>query len=468
MKIQFLGASKTVTGSCFYVETDNIKFLVECGAFQGPEELELKNYEPFPFNPADLDFVFLTHAHFDHSGRIPVLVKQGFKGRIVCTQPTRDLTKIILLDSANLQKEEFERWEARPKGSKEEGNAELKKPLFTEQDVEESMKYFEVYPYGNSVNITDTCEFRMRDAGHILGSAIFEFWLKNNAGRIRKLVFSGDLGQPGARIVRDPDLIREADYVICESTYGNRLHKDRNETVLELLSAIQSAQKAGGNILIPSFAIERTQEILYEINLFIESQIISGLPVYLDSPMASKATEVFRQYPDFYDEDAKRLLEKGDDPFDFPGLRKVDSAEESKRLAAKKGIAIIAGSGMCTGGRILHHLKNNIEDPSTHLVIVGYQVYGTLGRRLVDGEKTVKIMGGEYQNNAKLYTLGGFSGHGDQRDLRYWLRSFGHTPRTIFLVHGDENIIDDFAKNLKEEFKMEIKIPEDGEIVKLD
>ena len=468
MKIQFIGATKTVTGSCFYIETETTKFLVDCGAFQGPDELEEKNYKPFPFNPAELDFVFLTHAHYDHSGRIPVLVKQGFKGRIISTQPTRDLTKIILLDSANLQKEEFERWESRPNNSKEMGSSDFKKPLFTEQDVEESMRFFEVYPYGSSVNITKECEFRMRDAGHILGSAILEVWIGNEAGRTRKLVFSGDLGQPGARIVRDPDLIREADYVICESTYGNRLHKDRNETVLELLAALQSAQKQGGNLLIPSFAIERTQEILYEINLFIEKHLISGIPIYLDSPMASKATEVFRQYPDFYDEDAKRLLEKGDDPFDFPDLHKIDSAEESKRLAAKKGIAIIAGSGMCTGGRILHHLKNNIENPSTHLVIVGYQVMGTLGRRLVEGEKTVKIMGEEYQNNAKLFTLGGFSGHGDQRDLRYWLRSFGHTPRKIFLVHGEEDIINDFSKNLIEEFKIDLHIPNEGEVVNLE
>ncbi|HRZ84868.1 MAG TPA: MBL fold metallo-hydrolase [Candidatus Dojkabacteria bacterium] len=463
MTIQFLGAAKTVTGSCFYVKTDNTKFLVDCGAFQGPLELEKRNYEPFPFDPAELDYVFLTHAHYDHCGRLPVLVKQGFRGRIFCTQPTRDLARVILLDSASLQEEEYKRWSVKAKT-----DIEVRKPLFTEQDIEECMKYFEVYPYGTSVNVSQEVEFRMRDAGHILGSAVMEFWLKNGMGRLRKIVFSGDIGQPGARIVSDPDLVRDADYVICESTYGNRLHKDRNETVLELLGVLTRTQREGGNVLIPSFAIERTQELLYEINLFIENKLISNLPIYLDSPMASKATEIFRQYPDFYDEDAKRLIQKGDDPFDFPGLTKIDSADESKRLISKKGVVIIAGSGMCTGGRILHHLKNNIENPSTHIVIVGYQVEGTLGRDLVNGEKVVKIMGQDYQNNAKISTLNGFSGHGDERDLRYWLRSFGHTPRQIFLVHGDPEIINDFAKDLSQEINNDIYIPEHLEEVKLD
>jgi metallo-beta-lactamase family protein len=468
MNIQFLGASKTVTGSCFYLETPKFKILVECGAFQGPENIEERNYEPFPFNPSEIDFVFLTHAHYDHCGRLPLLVKQGFKGRIISTQPTRDLAKIVLLDSAGLQKEEYERWIARPKNLERKEEEKFKKPLYTEQDVEACMRLFEVYPYGDSVNLTEDCEFRMRDAGHILGSAMFEFWLENEAGRKRKIVFSGDLGQPGARIVKDPDLIREADYVICESTYGNRLHKNRNETVLEFLTAIKSAMKVDGNILIPSFAVERAQEVLYELNLFIENKLIEGLPVYLDSPMASKATTVFRQYPNFYDEDAKRLLKKGDDPFKFPGFKMVESVDESKRLAAKKGILIIAGSGMCTGGRILHHLKNNIEDPNTHIIIVGYQVKGTLGRRIVDKEKVVRIMGKKYENNAKLFTLGGFSAHGDQRDLKYWLRSFGHTPRKIFLVHGDEDIIATFKTNLQEDIPTEIHIPDHGEVVRLE
>lgn len=466
MTIQFLGAAKTVTGSCHYMENDGTKFLIDCGAFQGSPELEKMNYDVFPFNPADIKYVFLTHAHFDHTGRLPMLVKQGFRGRIISTQPTRDLAKIILLDSANLQAEEAERWAAKAK--KGENEDPEPKPLFTVEDVEEMMKYFEVYPYGTSVNLQEDLEFRMRDAGHILGSSIFELWLKNEAGRLRKIVFSGDLGQPGARIVKDPDMIRDADYVICESTYGNRLHKDRNETVLELLAILQAAQREGGNVLIPSFAIERTQELLYEINLFVENRLLENLPIYLDSPMASKATDVFRRYPDFYDTDAKRLIEKGDDPFDFKGLQKIESTDESKRLISKKGIVIIAGSGMCTGGRILHHLRNNIENPTTHVVFVGYQVKGTLGRRIVDREPELKIMGQTFQNRAQVHTLGGFSGHGDQRDLRYWLRGFGNTPRQTFLVHGDEDIIAAFAEVLKKEINSNVYIPEYQETVTLE
>lgn len=474
MKIQFCGATKTVTGSCFYVDTGNIKFLVDCGAYQGSNEQEALNYEPFPFDPSTLDFVFLTHAHFDHCGRLPVLVKQGFHGRIVCTQPTRDLAKVVLLDAANIQEEDYERWIARAKeggmsdSSAEEGSIYAnKKPLFTVADVEAMINLFEVYPYSNSVNIGDDFEFRLRDAGHILGSAIMEFWVKTEAGRTRKLVFSGDLGQPGARIVKDPDMIREADYVICESTYGNRVHRDRNETLLELLAILQQSQKEEGNVLIPAFAIERAQEILYEINLFVENRLLSGLPIYVDSPMASKSTEIFKQYPDFYDEDAKRLLKKGDDPFAFPGLHTVEDAEESKRLISKRGIVIMAGSGMCTGGRIVHHLKNNIENSKTHIVFVGYQVKGTLGRKIVDGEKTVRIFGREYENHAHVHTLGGFSAHADEQDLRYWLGAFGHTPKQIFFVHGEESVATEFADKVYHELQIDTYVPNLNEIVDL-
>ncbi len=474
MKIQFCGAAQTVTGSCYYIESESTKFLVDCGAYQGPQEIEDKNRDPFPFDPSKLDYVFLTHAHFDHCGRLPILVKQGFRGRVISTQPTRDLARIVLLDAANLQQEDFERWEARVKERTEKDpeyqdkeTAVEKEPLFTEQDVEEAMSLFEVYPYGNSVDLHNGCEFRMRDSGHILGSCMFEIWVNTEAGRHRKIVFSGDLGQPGARIVRDPDMIREADYVVCESTYGNRIHRNRDETVLEFLSIIKEAQKDEGNILIPSFAIERTQEILYEINLFIENRLISGLPVYLDSPMASKATEVFRKYPNFYDEDARRLMDKGDDPFDFPSLHKTDAVEESKRLVSKRGIAIIAGSGMCNGGRIIHHLRNNIESRKTHIIFVGYQVEGTLGRKILEGEPIVKIFGQDFENNAISHTLGGFSAHGDKEDLKYWLRSFGHTPKQIFITHGDTEIANEFAQEIANELGIETLVPDLYDEVKL-
>ena len=466
MKLKFCGATRTVTGSCYYLETDGFKFLVDCGAFQGKDELDALNYEPFPFNPSELDAIFLTHAHYDHCGRIPMLVKQGFKGRIIGTQPTRDLAKIVLLDSAKLQQEEYERWQSRSKkevpGQNLSAEGSLyaqRKPLFSEADVEAMFDLFDVYPYGASVDMKKGVEFRMRDAGHILGSAMLEFWVKTKEGRDRKFVFSGDLGQPGARIVRDPDLVREADYVICEATYGNRLHKNKDETVLELLSILKQAQEEEGNVLIPSFAIERTQEILYEINLFVENKLLENLEVYLDSPMASKATEIFKQYPTFYDEDARRLLEKGDDPFHFPGLVAVDSAEDSKRLISKKGVVIIAGSGMCTGGRIVHHIKNHIEKENTHMIFVGYQVEGTLGRRIVDRQPEIRVMGQTLQVKAQIHTLGGFSAHGDQRDLRYWLRSFGHSPKKIFIVHGDEEIAIGFGTNIKSELGIDVDIP---------
>ena len=468
MTLQFCGANKTVTGSCYYLNTGNFKFLVDCGAFQGNRETDKLNREPFPFDPSGIEIVFLTHAHFDHSGRLPLLVKQGFRGRIISTQPTRDLTRIVLLDSASLQKEEYEKWVSRNQKIEDmDVNEEDRKPLYTEQDVEETMKLFEVYPYGDSVNLHNGCEFRMRDAGHILGSSIFEFWLNTEANRPRKIVFSGDLGQPGARIIKDPDMIREADYVVVESTYGDRLHKNKDETVLEFLSILKDAYKREGNILMPSFAIERTQEILYELNLFIENRLMEGLPVYLDSPMAKKATEVFRQYPSFYDEDARRLLDKGDDPFTFPGLHEIETAEESKRLIEKRGVVIIAGSGMCTGGRILHHIRNNIASPKTHIVFAGYQVEGTLGRQIVDGATKIRVFGEEFEVNAKVDTLGGFSAHGDQRDLRYWLRSFGHSPRTIFVTHGEEEISYKFASNIQQELKIDTIVPSMGDVVDL-
>ena len=273
MKIQFCGAAQTVTGSSYLIDIGTVKFLVDCGAFQGNYELDKLNKEPFAFDPSQLDYVFLTHAHFDHCGRLPMLVKQGFRGKIISTQPTKEIARLVLLDAARLQAEDYKRWSSRPKSNAtsydpklaaEQGALfESREPMYTEEDVENMMEFFEVYPYGGSVDFKNGLEFRMRDAGHILGSSSYEFWLQNAEGRTRKIVFSGDLGQPGQRIVKDPDLIHEADYVVCESTYGNRLHKNKDETILEFLAILKEAQQQGGNVLIPSFAIERSQEIIY-------------------------------------------------------------------------------------------------------------------------------------------------------------------------------------------------------------
>ncbi len=461
MYIQFCGATRMVTGSCFHVNTGTHSFLVDCGMFQGREDRE-HNLEGFPFNPVDIEYVFLTHAHIDHCGRLPLLVKHGFHGKIIATRATRDLVRVLLQDSAKVQKEDFKRCERKGRDDCDE------RWLYSEEEAEDVMQYFETYPYGDSIKISEYLEFRMRDAGHILGSAIFEFWCTNEEGRPRKIVFSGDLGQPGQRIVRDPDLIREADYVVIESTYGNRYHKSKDETLLEFLSILKKAKKDGGNVLMPSFAVERAQEILYELNLFVENGLIEGLSVYFDSPLAQKTTRIFEQHSELYDEDARRLIEAGDQVFEFEGLKYVDDFEESKRLAGRTGSVIIAGSGMCNGGRILSHLENNVSDPKNHLVFSGYQVKGTKGRELIDGAETIVMRGKPLDVNIQVHTLGAFSAHGDQGDLEYWLRGFGRSPRRVFLVHGDIDVVKYFEAQVKRNLNLETYVPEFGEKVILE
>ncbi len=459
MELQFCGAAKTVTGSCFYLDTGKYKILVDCGMFQGRDYED--NQKEFPFNPTEIDYVFLTHAHIDHCGRLPVLVKHGFHGRIISTRGTRDLVNILLMDSAKIQREQFERCERMNRAECEE------RMMYTEDEARDTMQYFNTYPYGSSVKLGEGLEFRMRDAGHILGSSMFELWVKNEEGRLRKLVFSGDMGQPGQRIIKDPDLIREADYVIVESTYGNRLHKSKDETMLEFLTIIKDAMRTNGNILVPTFAVERSQELLYELNLFVENRLLEGLEVYFDSPLGQKATEIFKRHAELYDEDARRLLESGDQIFDFKGLEFVRRFSDSRRLSNRKGIMIMAGSGMCTGGRILYHLQNNISDKNNHLVFVGYQVEGTLGREILDGAKSVRINGQEYFVGLQTHTLGGLSAHADQHDLEYWLRGFGHSPRKIFLVHGDKDIIRFFKDYVQKNLAVDVHAPELFEIVDL-
>ncbi|MDD3662015.1 MAG: MBL fold metallo-hydrolase [Candidatus Dojkabacteria bacterium] len=462
MFLQFCGASKMVTGSCFFLDTGVHKVLVDCGMFQG-RDASAHNQDQFPFDPGQIDYVFLTHAHIDHCGRLPVLLKHGFHGKIIATRATRDLVRILLEDSAQIQKDDAERCHRRG-----ELDCELAQ-LYTPEEALDVMQYFETYPYGDSIRLSDNLEFRMRDAGHILGSAFFELWAKDSDGTHRKIVFSGDIGQPGQRIVKDPDLVREADYVVVESTYGNRLHRSKDETLLELLSILTNAKREGGNVLIPTFAVERAQEIIYEMNLFAENHLVpDGLEVYFDSPLGIKATEIFERHSELFDEDARRLLEGGDHVFQFDGLRYIDKFRDSRRLAARHGIVILAGSGMCTGGRIVYHLENNVDNPKNHLVFAGYQVKGTKGRDIVDGARTIRLSGRQYPLNLQVHTLGGFSAHGDRGDLEYWLRGFGTSPRKIFVVHGDPDVAVEFSERIRDELKRETYVPDLYDRVELE
>lgn len=454
MKLKFLGAAGTVTGSCYLLETNGTRFLVDCGLWQGPKAIEDRNFLPFDFDPKNIDFLLLTHAHLDHCGLLPKLVKQGFRGKIMATDATKDLVKILLMDAAKIQEEDFER-------------GKIDKPLYTQDDVEPVIDLFETHNYGQKAELTPRLSFRMREAGHILGSVVYEIWFHTGTGRQRKIVFSGDLGQPGERIIRDPDFIREADYIIVESTYGGRLHKDKSSTIVEFVSIVQEVLKDKSRGIVPTFAVERTQEILYELNLMVEKEVVRNLQVYLDSPLAIKATEIFRQYKKYYDEDAMHLLKSGDDPFSFKGLEYVSSVNHSKRLADKKGVLIMAGSGMCTGGRVTHHLIHHIEDPKTHILFVGFQVPGTLGRRIVDGEPKVSIFGHEVEVKAKVHTLGGFSAHADQKDLMYWLGNYGHSPQMVYITHGDDENRQALSKKIGAELGLNVQIPEWKEEVEL-
>lgn len=462
MKIKFIGAvGGIVTGSSYLLEFEKSKILVDCGMFQGEPDVERLNSDPFPYNPAELDFVLLTHAHLDHVGLLPKLVKNGFKGKIISTDATKSIAEIILMDAAKIQEEDnYYGGGNRNYKSREEGGYTNPNALYTREDIPDVMELFETYPIGQQVKLTPDMSFRMREAGHILGSVSFEIWFMNSQGRERKLVMSGDLGQTGARIIKDPDFIREADYVVVESTYGGRNHRDKNSTLLEFLAILQEASKEKSRVIIPTFAVERAQELLYELNLFVEKGLLKGLKYYVDSPLAIKATEIFRQFKSYYDEDAMALLHGGDDPFAFRGLEYIQSPHDSRRIAGERGAVIMAGSGMCTGGRVLHHLINTLPHKDAHIVFVGFQVPGTLGRRLIDGATMVRIHGVEVPVRAQMHTLNGFSAHADQHDLLYWLRSFGKAPREVFVTHGDQTNRTVLAQLIRDDLQLNSVIPE--------
>jgi len=466
MNITFLGAAKTVTGSCYLVETKETKFLVDCGMFQGSKSEAILNAEPFSFNPGNIDFMLLTHAHIDHSGRIPKLYMNGFKGDIYTTKATMQLCGIMLPDSGHIQEMENE-WTNR---KRQRAGKSLVKPIYTVKEATECLKLFKSVVYDEEVKITDDIRVKFSDAGHILGSAIIEIWIKEN-NQETKIVFSGDLGNKGSPIIRDPSIINEADYLIVESTYGDRLHtlKQGTEKIRKLINIITDTVEKGGNIVIPSFAIGRTQEIIYELNKNMDlfgdkvNQILN-IPVFVDSPLATSATQVFRENLDCYDEEAKEYIANGDNPLDFPTLKFTQSPEDSKMLNERKdSIIIISASGMCDAGRIKHHLKHNLWRKESTIIFVGYQAAGTLGRRILDGATKVKLFGEEITVNARIEVIDGFSGHADKDGLLSWISSISKKPKKIFVVHGEEETTAIFAKTITDEFGLQCIVPSRGD-----
>lgn len=457
MKISFHGAARTVTGSFFVLETDTVRFAVDCGLFQGKSAVKERNYQPFRLEPADLDFLVLTHAHIDHSGLIPKLCAQGFKGPIFCTFATADLASILLPDSAHIQETEVER-----KNRKlTRAGQPLLTPTYTIEDAELCMEQFRPFGYDEILKPAPGVEMRLRDAGHILGSAIIEVWVTESTGQT-KLVFSGDLGNTSQRIIKDPTFIENADYLILESTYGDRLHQANTTRMDQLLEAIEFTKRKGGNLIIPAFAVERTQDLIYDLNLlYKQGKLPTEQKIYIDSPLAIAATEIFKRSAEFYDNETRQLLMEGADPFLLPNLNYSRTREDSVKLNESiSGNIVISASGMCDAGRIKHHLKHNLWRADSTILFVGYQAFGTLGRRLVDGEKLVRIHGEQVAVKADIVQIDGYSAHADQAGIMAWLKRFSTLPRGIFLVHGEEQSQANLAELIQKELGIPVSVPD--------
>lgn len=460
MKLKFLGGVRTVTGSCFYMECNNLKFLVECGMYQG-ENAEEINRAPFDFNPEEIDYVFITHAHLDHAGMLPRLVKEGFKGRIITTSATKDLLEIMLYDSAYIQESDAE-WLTRK--ALRSGKSPVI-PIYTIEDVRNVMPLIDIKKYDEIFHLGKGIKYRFLDAGHILGSGTLEIWFQDSP-KEKKIVFSGDIGKKGNPILKDPFNPVEADFIVMESTYGNRLHKPLKESIEELIEAIKTTHRKGGNVYIPSFAVGRTQDLLYILNNLVREKRLYNINVYLDSPLAQEATKVYLSHPECFDEEAKKLFTTKDYDNSVK-LHFVHSVHESTALnKIKSGIIVIAGSGMCEGGRIRHHLKHNLWRPECSIIFVGFQGKGTLGRKIIDGAKTVRILGEEIAVKASIYTINGFSAHADQSELIDWLSFFKDSP-TVFIVHGEEDISMIFGNIVNERFGFKTYVPKKGDFFML-
>jgi metallo-beta-lactamase family protein len=446
MKIAFHGAARGVTGSCYLVSCNGSRILIDCGLYQGPREVEEENEKPFGFDPADIEHLLLTHAHLDHCGRIPLLHRRGFRGEIITTPASRELAKLVMLDSAKLQEDEA-RWESRKQARK--GRHKAIEPLYGTLDVLNVLDNFgRNADYNKALKLADGITATFFDAGHILGSASILLELEEN-GRHRRVLFSGDIGYSDRVILRNPAQPSDINVVVMETTYGDRKHKALQPSIEEMYDAINSTLQRGGNVIIPSFALERAQEILYYLREGIANNALPRhMQVFLDSPMAISATEIFRRHPECYDENTCELFSTGQDPFGFSGLHFTRETAESMALnQISGGAVIIAGSGMCTGGRVRHHLKHNLWRRDSSVIFVGYAAIGTPARRIVDGAKQVRMFNEVIPVNASIHTIGGFSAHADNEELLAWHAKTGQ-PDTTYLIHGEEDSMSAFAKTL--------------------
>jgi metallo-beta-lactamase family protein len=466
VKIQFMGAARQVTGSQYYVEADGVRLLVDCGMFQEREYLT-RNWEPSPIRSRNLGAILLTHAHVDHCGLAPVVVREGFRGPLITTGASADLVELVLRDAAEIQAEDaaFKQKRHRKEGRQSRYPV---KPLFTMKDVDRTIPLLHTAPYHQEYKINDHVSAVFHDAGHILGSAIIELLVRDN-GEPRKIIFTGDLGQMDKPIVRDPETFAEADYIVMESTYGNRDHENGSGSVQsQLESVIQETVDTGGCIIIPIFAIERAQEIIYHLNRLLAAQRIPQIPVYLDSPMAADVNEVFRDHRDCFDAEALQMLASGQSIFKFPMFNVVRTQEESMAINDRKGSFIVMStSGMCTAGRIKHHLAHHIDRPEDTILFVGYQAQGTLGRQILDGNREVRIHGRSRLVRARVAQVQGISGHADRTGLLKWLSCFKAPPRQLFVTHGEEDVSIAFAKTVHETMGWNVTVPEYKQVVEV-
>lgn len=442
MHLQFCGANREVTGSCHLLVTNGKKILVDCGMFQGSEFSEAQNGDPFPFDPKEIDVMILTHAHLDHVGRIPKLVNEGFAGTIYCTKPTAPLAQIVMEDAARIMMYNNEKYDA--------------PILYTEEDATNAAHRFEGINYREAIEVAPGVTATWKDAGHIFGSAFIEVEAEG-----KKIIFSGDIGNTDAPIINDTEDMGEADVLVIESTYGDRLHEERALARKMLHDLIKETSEGGGVIMIPAFSIERTQEILHDLNHMIEDDdTLPEFPVFLDSPMAIKVTRVFEQFPEYFDAEAAADISAGDNFLNFKNLTPTFTRDQSKAINdAPRPKMIIAGAGMMNGGRILHHAHRYLSDPKSMLIIVGYQGRGSLGRKLYDGAKTVKIFHDPVDVRAKVKAIGGMSAHGDQKKLLDWVATAPKAPKQVFCVHGEEDAATTLAGKIQDQFGAEVKVP---------